>query len=139
MSRHNYNTTLLYELGRFSARIASSWRSKYLQSTNSNGTNPTYCYWHTIGSPTSDCNAAAGAPFRNRVAIALPVYGDAYGQVDAGVRFRVNEHLSLSLQGTNLLNATQRTLMGGYPGDKLYVRSWFQSDRRISAGVNVSF
>jgi hypothetical protein len=29
--------------------------------------------------------------------------------------------------------------MGGYPGGKLYTRSWFQSDRRISTGINLAF
>ena len=48
----------------------------------------------------------------------------------------MNDHLSFSLEGTNLLNATQRTLMGGYVNDAIYTRSWFQSDRRVSFGVN---
>ena len=82
---------------------------------------------------------AQGNTVCQRISIALPVYGDAYGQVDAGIRFKVNEHLQLSLQGTNILDATQRTLMGGYPKNKLYVRSWFQSDRRVSLGANVAF
>lgn len=134
MSRHNYNATLMYELGRVSARIAYSWRSKYLQSTNANGTNPTYNYYQSPGVVVDLANIPP-----NGTQIALPTYGDAYGQVDAGIRYKVNDNLSVSLQGTNLLNATQRTLMGGYPDDTLYVRSWFQSDRRVSAGVNVSF
>jgi TonB-dependent receptor len=127
LSKHNYNATLMYERGRVSARVAYSWRSKYLQSTNSNGTTPTYNYVPAPG--------AAAVPIQ----IALPVYGDAYGQVDAGITFRVNDNLSFSLEGTNLLNATQRTLMGGYNNDAIYIRSWFQSDRRVSLGVNVAF
>lgn len=134
MSRHNFNTTLMYELGRISARIAYSWRSKYLQSTNSNGTNPTYSYYAAPGVVVDLANLPPGG-----TQIALPVYGDAYGQVDAGIRFKVNENLSVRLEGNNLFNATQRTLMGGYPEGKLYTRSWFQSDRRINAGVSVAF
>ena len=124
LSRHNYNATLMYERGSVSARVAYSWRSKYLQSTNSNGTTPTYNY---ISAP-----GAAAVP----VQIALPVYGDAYGQVDAGLTIKATDNLSFSLEGTNLLNATQRTLMGGYQNDAIYTRSWFQSDRRVSFGVN---
>ena len=127
LSKHNYNATLMYERGRVSARVAYSWRSRYLQSTNSNGTTPTYNYVPAPG--------AAAVPIQ----IALPVYGDSYGQVDAGITFRVNDNLSFSLEGTNLLNATQRTLMGGYNNDAIYIRSWFQSDRRVSLGVNVAF
>ena len=124
MSRHNYNLTLMYEKDRVSARVAYSWRSRYLQSTNANGTTPTYNFRPGPG------GAAASTQ------IALPVYGDEYGQVDAGITFRMNDHLSFSLEGTNILNATQRTLMGGYVNDAIYTRSWFQSDRRVSFGVN---
>ncbi|MCI4589494.1 TonB-dependent receptor [Sphingobium sp. BYY-5] len=126
LSKHNFNATLLYERNVISARIAYSWRSKYLQTTNSNGTNPTYPFYSAPGSSTP-------------VQIALPVYGDVYGQLEAGVRFKVTENFSFGIQGTNLTNSTQRTLMGGYPGGQLKGRSWFQSDRRISTGINLAF
>lgn len=126
LSRHNFNAVLLYERKTVSARIAYSWRSRYLQSTNSNGTNPTYQYFTAPGVSTP-------------VQIALPIYGASYGQLEAGVRFKVTENFSFSVQGTNLTNSMQRTLMGGYPGDKLYGRSWFQSDRRISTGISLAF
>jgi TonB-dependent receptor len=126
LSKHNFNAVLLYERKTVSARIAYSWRSRYLQSTNSNGTNPTYQYFAAPGASTP-------------VQIALPIYGASYGQLEAGVRFKVTENFSFSVQGTNLTNSMQRTLMGGYPGDKLYGRSWFQSDRRISTGISLAF
>lgn len=127
LSKHNYNLTLLYERNALSARVAYSWRSKYLQSTNSNGTTPTYTYVSAPG--------AAGQSTQ----IALPVYGDAYGQVDVGLTYKVTDNLSFTVKGTNVLNATQRTLMGGYKNDTLYTRSWFQSDRRVSLGANLAF
>lgn len=128
LSKHNANATLLYERDPISFRVAYSWRSRYLQSTNSNGTNPAYGFY----------SAPAATPQQN-IQIALPVYGDAYGSLDAGVRFKVTDNFSFGIQGTNLTAATQRTLMGGYPGGKLVGRSWFQSDRRVSMGVNLSF
>lgn len=127
LSKHNYNITLLYERSKLSARVAYSWRSKYLQSTNSNGTNPTYTYRATPGGAAES------------VQIALPTYGDAYGQVDVGVTYKVTDQLSFTVKGTNVLNATQRTLMGGYKNDAIYTRSWFQSDRRVSIGANLAF
>ena len=126
MSRHNFNITLLYERNPISARIAYSWRSRYLQSTNSNGTNPNYNFFSAPG-------------VSQPIQIALPIYGDDYGTLDAGVRFRINDNISFSIQGTNLLNAIQRTVMGGYPNNTVYIRSWFQSDRRINFGVNLAF
>lgn len=126
LSKHNANATLLYEKDPFSVRIAYSWRSKYLQSTNSNGTNPGYSYYSAPG-------------VSRAYQIALPMYGDAYGTLDAGIRFKVTDNFSWGIQGTNLLNSTQKTLMGGYPDGKLYRRSWFQSDRRLSLGASVAF
>ena len=133
LSKHNVNATLLYERKAISARIAYSWRSRYLQSTNSNGTNPSYPYYSAPGVISN----ADGTT--NNTQIALPVYGDAYGSLDAGIRFKVNDNFSFGIQGTNLTNSIQRTVMGGYPGGELVGRSWFQSDRRISTGINLAF
>jgi iron complex outermembrane recepter protein len=141
LSKHNANVTLMYERSRVSARIAYSWRSKYLQTVNANGTVETYNYFHTPGVGNEDYNVYCGTPnpYCERIQTSLPVWGDAYGQVDAGITFKVNENLSLSAQGTNLFNETQRTLMGGYKNGATYTRSWFQSDRRFSLGANFSF
>jgi TonB-dependent receptor len=128
LSKHNYNLTLLYERSNLSARVAYSWRSKYLQSTNANGTNPSYVY-----SPVPTASLPPGTQ------IALPTYGDGYGQVDVGLTYKVTDNLSFTVRGTNVLNATQRTLMGGYKNDAIYTRSWFQSDRRVSLGANLAF
>lgn len=128
LSKHNYNLTLLYERSNLSARVAYSWRSKYLQSTNANGTNPTYIY-----SPVPVTTLPQGTQ------IALPTYGDGYGQIDVGLTYKVTDNLSFTVRGTNVLNATQRTLMGGYKNDAIYTRSWFQSDRRVSLGANLAF
>ncbi|MEN2785006.1 TonB-dependent receptor [Sphingomonas qilianensis] len=134
LSQHNANATLLYERNPFSIRLAYSWRSRYLLSTNSNGTNGTYSYYSAPGVLTD----LDGGP-NTTTQIALPIYGGSYGSLDAGVRFKVTENFSFGVQATNLTAATQRTLMGGYPNGKLVGRSWFQSDRRISTGINLAF
>lgn len=134
LSKHNLNATLLYERNPVSLRVAYSWRSRYLLSTNSNGTNGTYSYFSAPNVPT-DLDGGANPTTQ----IALPIYGGNYGSLDAGVRFKVTDNFSFGIQATNLTAATQRTLMGGYPGGKLVGRSWFQSDRRISTGINLSF
>ncbi|MGO4170087.1 TonB-dependent receptor [Novosphingobium sp. PhB57] len=126
LSKHNLNAAFLYEKDPFSLRIAYSWRSKYLQSTTASGTNNTYTYVDASGTSKS-------------VATNLPVYGASYGTLDAGLTLRVNEHFNVQLQAQNILNATQKTLMGGNPGGELYGRSWFQSDRRYRMGINVTF
>jgi len=134
LSKHNFNATLLYERKAISARIAYSWRSKYLTTVNGNGTSPSYAYYSAPGVVTNLINGTA-----TNTQISLPIYGANYGQLEAGVRFKVTENFSFSVQGTNLTNSMQRTLQGGYPGGNLYGRSWFQSDRRISTGINLAF
>jgi TonB-dependent receptor len=126
LSKHNANVAFLYEHNPFSLRIAYSWRSKYLQSTNANGTNQSYTFYTAPG-------------VGNTIATNLPIYGADYGTLDGGVTVKVNDRLSFQIQATNITNATQRTLMGGYPNGALYGRSWFQSDRRYRMGVNVNF
>jgi TonB-dependent receptor len=125
LSKNNYNITAMYERGPVSVRLAWSWRSKYLQSTNSNGTNGSYNYFSAPGvSVNSD--------------IALPVYGDDYGQLDFGTTWRASEQLALSLELQNMTNEVTRTLMGGYPGGST-IRSWFVSDRRANLSVRYNF
>ncbi|WP_035033971.1 TonB-dependent receptor [Caulobacter sp. AP07] len=126
LSKHNFNVTGLYERGRLSARVAYSWRSEYLMSTNSNGTNGDYTYYSAPGAGT----------FTD---IALPVYANAYGSLDAGVTFKINDHASFSIEGSNLANKIVKTSMGGYPDDRKYTRSWFVADRRVNASLRLSF
>jgi iron complex outermembrane recepter protein len=125
LSQDNLNITAMYEKGPLSLRLAWSWRDKYLQSTNSNGTNGSYNFF----------SAPGVSLFRD---IALPVWGDAYGQLDFGSTWRPNDHLALSLELQNLTNEITRTLMGGYPGGTTE-RSWFVSDRRANISVRYNF
>ncbi|WP_294391673.1 TonB-dependent receptor [uncultured Sphingomonas sp.] len=126
LSKHNYNLQLLYEKDPVSFRLAYSWRSKYLQTTNGNGTTPTYLL---VGSDGS----------QETVRGLLPVYGASYGQLDGGITFTINDHLKAYVQGTNLTNAKTKTLMAGYPGGTTLVRSWFVSDTRYEGGINFNF
>ncbi len=126
LSKHNVNAQLLYERNPLSLRVAYSWRSRYLQTTNGNGTTPNYSLVDASGASRT-------------VSASLPVYAAAYGQLDAGVTIELIKNLRVYIQGTNLTNSTTKTLMGGYPGGTLLTRSWFISDRRVEGGINFSF
>jgi len=126
LSKHNANAQLLYERNPLSLRLAYSWRSRYLQTTNGNGTTPNYLLVDATGASRT-------------VNASLPVYAAAYGQVDAGITVTVTKNVRLYVQGTNLTNSVTKTLMGGYPGDRLQTRSWFVSDRRVEGGINFTF
>jgi iron complex outermembrane receptor protein len=126
LSRHNYNIQALYERNPLSMRLAYSWRSRYLQTTNGNGTTPNYTLFDAAGAGTT-------------VNASLPVYAAAFGQLDAGITVNVTKSFRVYVQGTNLTNAVTKTLMGGYPNNSTLVRSWFISDRRFEGGINFSF
>ncbi|MBW8848448.1 MAG: TonB-dependent receptor [Burkholderiales bacterium] len=122
LSKNAYNLALLYDYGPISARVAYSWRSRYLQGVNVNGTN---------GGDGQLPNAGGG------VAWALPTWSDAYGQVDAGVTYRFNDHFSFSLEGQNLNNALARQLMQQHIG--YMTRGVNYTGRRYTVQASYSF
>jgi outer membrane receptor protein involved in Fe transport len=121
LSKHAYNLALLYDWGPVSARVAYSWRSKYLQGVNVNGTRG------------GDGRLADGTS----VAYALPTWSDAYGQVDAGINYKFSDKFSLSLEGQNLNNALARQLMQQQIG--LMTRGVNYTGRRYSVQASYSF
>ena len=121
LSKNAYNLALLYDYGPVSARVAYSWRSKYLQGVNVNGTNG------------GDGKLADGTS----VAWALPTWSDAYGQVDAGINYKVNDHFSVSLEAQNLNNALARQLMQQQIG--FMTRGVNYTGRRYSVQASYSF
>lgn len=123
LSKDNYNAELLFEKTQWSVRLAYSWRSSYLITTNSNGTNGSYTYYPSAGAPGQ------------LIGISLPIYAAPYGELDFGMTFRPINNLAVSLDLNNLTDETVKTLMGGYPNGAQYVRSWFTADRRISLTV----
>lgn len=127
LSPHNFNLTVMYEKGPWSARVAYSWRSRYLMSTNTNGTNGTYTYYDFANNTTEARK------------ISLPIYSAAYGQIDFGGSYKVNDHISISLEASNLTDAIARTLQGGYPNGDLLPRSWFITDKRVNLTLRVNY
>jgi TonB-dependent receptor len=84
------------------------------------------------------------------------VWNDDYGQLDASVFFRFNEHLQIGLEGNNLTNSTQKLLVGpykytlaadsntpaynvDYTDSRLYKNAWFTFDRRVALTARVTF
>ncbi|MDR7299791.1 TonB-dependent receptor [Pelomonas aquatica] len=108
LSRKAFNLTLMYDQGPLSARLAYSWRSRYLQAINVNGTQG------TDGLVTDPNSPNLG---QRNVAWGLPVWAESYGQLDAGVSYKLfNDQLSLGLEAQNLNSARQRQLMQQHVG-----------------------
>lgn len=128
LSKNTFNLALLFDQGPWSARLAYSWRSKYLQAVNVNGTN---------GGDGTDSNPASPGFGQTNVAWALPTWGDAYGQLDGGVHYKFDSGLSLGLEAQNLNNAISKQLMQQHIGMK--GRAWFASGRRYTLQASYSF
>jgi TonB-dependent receptor len=112
LSKDNINFQLMYAKGPIDARIAYSWRSRYLLTV------------------------------RDVITPFSPIFNEATGQVDASFMYSINDSVKIGLQAINLTDEITRTsqvleadsdhiLTGG--------RSWFLSDRRVSAIVRVTF
>ncbi len=122
LSHTNYNANLLYDKGPWDARLAWSWRSRYLATTTGNGTSGTY----TMNGATSSTTYA------------LPVYGAAFGEMDASASYKVNDHLKLQFAAANLTNTIARTEMEILQG-VFENRSWYVSDRRYELSLHLSY
>jgi len=128
MSKHAFNLALLFDQGPLSARVAYSWRSKYLQAVNVNGTQ---------GGDGLDSNPASSTFGQHNVAWGLPTWAGAYGQLDASVFYKVTEQLSLGLEGQNLGNATYKQLMDQSIG--MQGRAWFATGPRYTVQMRYAY
>lgn len=84
------------------------------------------------------------------------VWNDDYGQLDASIFVRLNDHVQIGFEGNNLTNTTQKLLVGpytyttaadsatpaynvGYTDWTLYQNAWFTFDRRYALTARVTF
>ena len=73
--------------------------------------------------------------------VGLPVWQKAAGFLDGSIRYAVNKHFEMSVEGSNLLNTQTVTLQQladkNSPEKKriLVQNSWFRQDRRVVFGV----
>ncbi|WP_296952934.1 TonB-dependent receptor [uncultured Massilia sp.] len=128
LSKNSYNLALLYDKGPLSARLAWSWRSKYLQAVNVNGTR---------GTDGTDTNPNSPTVGQRNIAWALPTWADDFGQLDASLFYNFTETLSLGVEAQNLTDAKYKQLMTQGIGDK--GRAWFVSGRRYTASLRYAF
>ena len=112
LSKHNANFAAFFDKGGVYARLAYSWRSRYLLGTR-------------------DCCF----PF-------LPVFSEPTGQLDGSLFVTVNENFKLGIQGSNLLNEVTQTSFALFNDGGRIVRSKrgaFVNDRRYSLTARLSF
>jgi iron complex outermembrane recepter protein len=116
LSRDSFNIAGFYEHGPWQVRLAYNWRSRYLLSVGPNGYNGT----------------------DNNIPWKLPVFADAYGQLDGSIFYAFNDHVKLGLEMNNLNNAEQRTVMYQNASGK-HTTSWYVNDTRYALTLRVAF
>lgn len=112
MSKDNVNFQLMYAKGPVDARLAYSWRSDYLLTV------------------------------RDVITPFSPIMNEAGGQLDASFMYSINDNIKIGFQAINLTDEivkTSQVLEAGESGLLTGGRSWFLSDRRVSAIVRMSF
>jgi len=82
LSKHSYNLVGLYEKGPLSARLAWSWRGKYLDTTYGSGAN------------------------------GIPQFQKPYASLDGSISVNLNKHLAVSVDAVNMLNRMNVTYIG---------------------------
>ena len=108
LSKYNYNVSAFYDFAGIYARIAYSWRSKFLL------TNRDCCF-----------------PF-------LPVFADAGGQADGSLFYTVNKQFKIGVQVQNLLDQTTKTIFRLNGDGLEAPRSFFKSDRQFQLSVRMT-
>lgn len=118
LSKNAFNVVGMYEKDGFSARLAYSWRSKYLINWGGNGFDPDF--------PDGSGKAR------------IPVYNDDYGQLDASISYTFLDNYTVSAEATNLLKEkTVGIIDQNGAGD--HVAYSYAQDARFAIGLRAKF
>ena len=127
LSKYAYNAALLYDRGPVSARLAYSWRSKYLLGTN------VFPLQGTNGINTDPASPNYG---QKNVTWGLPIYGDDYGQLDASLFYNITSHITIGVQGLNLTDSLYKSLAQQHIGTNVF--EWYGSGRTFSVQLRAT-
>lgn len=87
VSKNSYNVGLLYEKYGVTSRLVYTWRDKFNETQFG-------CLLGAQGDEAAYCDPATRPPAFNKV--------KAYGRLDMSLGYDFNEHITVSLEGTNL-------------------------------------
>ena len=128
LSRQSANLSLMYDKGPVSSRLAYNWRSRNLQAVNT---------WGARGKNGLDANPASPNFGKDGVAWGLPLWGEAYGQLDASFFYKFTENLSVGLEAQNLTSAVAKQTAEQHIGDMKH--TWFATGPRYTAQLRYTF
>ena len=127
-SKRSGNLSLMYDRGPVSARVAYNWRSRNLQAVNTFGAR---------GTDGKDTNPASPTFGATNLAWGLPLWAEAYGQVDASIFYKITEKLSIGLEAQNLNDVKFRQTMDQHIGNLNH--TWFKTGPRYTAQLHYTF
>jgi iron complex outermembrane receptor protein len=128
LSRKTINLAVMYDHGPISSRLAYNWRSRYLAGVNN---------WGTRGTDGKDTNPASANFGQTNVAWGLPLWQEAYGQLDASIFYNVTPKLRIGLEAQNLTDSTSKQSMEQHIGQLGH--AWFVSGPRYTVQAQYSF
>jgi len=71
--------------------------------------------------------------------VGFPIWQKGIGYLDASVRYRVNDNIELSVQGSNLLDSDTVLLQQVDNRGTLLPNAWFKNDKRVQVGVRLKY
>ena len=71
--------------------------------------------------------------------VGFPIWQKAIGYLDASIRYRVNDNIELSVQGSNLLDSDTVLLQQVDNRGTLMPNAWFKNDKRVQMGVRLKY
>jgi iron complex outermembrane receptor protein len=116
LSKDTYNLVAMFEKDGISARLAYNWRSKYLVAVGPNGWNGN----------------------DNNISWKLPVYNDAYGQLDASIGYTFLDNYTVTFEASNLSKSNTKGVIeqNGAGNHTAYV---YSQDVRYALSLRAKF
>ena len=131
LSKNAFNVMFLYDRGPLSARLAYSWRSRFLQGVGTNGTGG------PDGTSADPARKDANGNEPRDVGWGLPTWEEATGFLDFGLDYKFTEHISGSFSASNLTDVVVRQTQQQSPGNM--GRAWFEPGRSYRIALRYSY
>jgi iron complex outermembrane receptor protein len=128
LSRQSANLSLMYDKGPVSTRLAYNWRSRNLQAVNT---------WGARGTNGKDSNPASPTYGAYNNAWGLPLWAEAYGQLDASFFYKFTDKLSVGIEAQNLNNVIFKQTVDQHIGTMQH--TYFVTGPRYTAQLRYTF
>lgn len=127
LSKNSYNLIGMFEKGDWSVRLAYNWRGEFYMGSGANGYNGNF--------NVADASTSTGY---NKRRWRLPVYNDAYGQLDGSVNYKITDYLTVSFEVNNITNSETKIIMKQNNAGNHY-GAYYVNDTRYALSLRAKF